>query len=506
MKQLSVLDAAFLYLESPEMPMHVGALHLLELPDGYADDYAQAVRDHFAARLHLAPVLTRRVFWVPFDLTPPVWKEGVAVDLDWHVKSVKLPRPGNLAQLEKFVGETHATLMDRSRPMWEFYVITGLSKAFGKNVVGLYSKLHHAAIDGKAGVALANLILDVSAVPRELPAASARKRPRQNLRIGMAELIGGALSHQLDQAGKLLKTLPVAVTTLTKMAGTSVAQALAGKGKGESEGLGAGNWQFGPRTHFNKSVSTSRAFAIATVSLPELKALGKTVGATINDLVMLLVSGGLRRYLKTYGPLPRKSLTAAVPVSLRAEGDTSSNTQATMTVMTLATHLNDPMKRLAAIKQATAAMKDSMGKMKDWMPTDLPALGLPWLMQAAAKLYGKAKVADYIPPIANVVISNVPGPQVQLYLAGARMLAYHPVSIVVHGVGLNVTVQSYHGALDFGCIACGEAMPDVHEFAQAIEAEFEELLALAGQAHDAKPHRIVAKKSPGKASKKTART
>jgi diacylglycerol O-acyltransferase / wax synthase len=503
MKQLSVLDAAFLYLESPEMPMHVGALHLLELPDGYEGDYAQAVRDHFAARLHLAPVLARRVFWVPFDLTPPVWKEGVAVDLDWHVKSVKLPKPGNLAQLEKFVGETHAKLMDRSRPMWEFYVITGLSKAFGKNVVGLYSKLHHAAIDGKAGVALANLILDISAVPREVPAASARKKSRQNLRIGMAELIGGALSHQLDQAGKLLKTLPVAVTTLSKMVGASAAEALAAKRKGDPES--AGNWQFGPRTHFNKSVSATRSFAIATVSLPELKALGKAVGATINDLVMLLVSGGLRRYLKKYGPLPRKSLTAAVPVSLRAEGDTSSNTQATMTVLTLATHLNDPMKRLAAIKQATVAMKDSMGKVKDWMPTDLPALGLPWLMQAAAKLYGKAKVADRMPPIANLVISNVPGPQVQLYLAGARMLAYHPVSIVVHGVGLNVTVQSYNGALDFGCIACGEAMPDIHEFAQAIEAEFEELLTLAGQAHDAKPQGHVAKKSLKKPSKNSAR-
>jgi hypothetical protein len=180
------------------------------------------------------------------------------------------------------------------------------------------------------------------------------------------------------------------------------------------------------------------------------------------------------------GPrLPKEPLVAAVPVSLRAAGDTSANNQASMTLVKLGTHLDDPQDRVDYIQAASAAMKASLGSVKTLMPLDLPSLGLPWLMRSLTQLYGRAKVAERLPPLANVVISNVPGPAFPLYMAGARMLTNYPTSIVVHGIALNITVQTYNDALDVGLIACGKAMPDIAFLARAMRAELDALLALA---------------------------
>jgi WS/DGAT/MGAT family acyltransferase len=223
------------------------------------------------------------------------------------------------------------------------------------------------------------------------------------------------------------------------------------------------------------------------VSLPlaELKALARAHEATLNDLVLMLCSTALRRHFGRHGPLPRKSLVAAVPVSLRAKGDASADNQASMSLIALGTDIADPVKRLAHIKAATASMKETMSRLKQVLPTDFPSLGVPWLMQAVTTVYGRAKVAERIPPLANVAISNVPGPPVPLYIAGARMLANHPTSIVVHGVGLNITVQSYDRSLDFGLMACAEAMPEVRELADAILIAFDDLKTLPVPASEA---------------------
>jgi diacylglycerol O-acyltransferase len=194
--------------------------------------------------------------------------------------------------------------------------------------------------------------------------------------------------------------------------------------------------------------------------------------------VLMVCSGALRRNFLKHGPLPRKSMVAGVPISTRSKGDTASNNQATMTVVSLGTHIADPAKRLRHVLAATAAMKNNIGAMKSLMPTDFPSLGVPWLMEGLGALYAKARVADRLPAIANVTISNVPGPTVPLYMAGALMLTNYPTSIVVHGVALNITVQTYNESLEFGLIACGEAMPEVAELAQHVRAAFEEFAAL----------------------------
>jgi hypothetical protein len=206
--------------------------------------------------------------------------------------------------------------------------------------------------------------------------------------------------------------------------------------------------------------------------------LGRAHEATINDLVLMLCSSALRRYFAKRKLLPRKSLIAAVPISLRAKGDTTANNQASMSFISLGTNVADPKKRLAHIKAASAAMKSSMGSLKSILPTDFPSLGVPWLIEAATALYGKAHIADRIPQVANVVISNVPGPPLPLYMAGARMVTNYPTSIIVHGMALNITVQSYDKSLDFGLMADAHAMPDVRELADAIAIAFDDLRAL----------------------------
>jgi WS/DGAT/MGAT family acyltransferase len=479
MKQLSGLDAAFLYLETPEMPMHVGALHVFELPAGHKGRFVQDLRKHIAARLPIVPALRRKLWWMPFNLTAPAWVDAEP-DLKQHIVEIKLPKAARtgdgMAQLEAQVAALHPVLLDRKRPLWKFHVFEGLAPTSqGHKRVALYTQLHHAAVDGQAAVALANAILDVTPVPRaiELKASTRTKK----FELSMGESLRGAMAHQIAQVTHLVKELPGTVGTLGGAAKDALQSGVLNSvlfgGKG-----GSGNLALAPKTAFNVSVTAGRSFAAVSLPLAELKGIGKAHEATINDMVLMVVSTALRRHLGRKHTLPKKSLIAAVPISLRAAGDTSSDNQASLSLISLGTHIADPLQRLAHIRNASRSMKQTLGSVKSVLPTDFPSLGLPWLMEAAASLYGKAKVADRIPQVANVVISNVPGPPMALYLAGARMLCNHPTSIVVHGMALNVTVQSYNGSLDFGLMADAAAMPDVKAFAQAIEVAFDDLRAL----------------------------
>jgi diacylglycerol O-acyltransferase len=476
MQQLSGLDAAFLYMETPEMPMHVGALHCFELPAGYKGSYLRDLRRHVAARLPLIPVMRKRLWWMPLNLANPAWVD-TEPDLQLHIVEIKLPKSARigdgLAALEEQVSRLHPVLLDRARPLWKMHVLTGLAPAAnGNKRVGVYTQLHHAAVDGQAAVALANALLDVTPEPRQVEGATS-KRPRV-FRLGMVEMLRGALGREIAQVAQIVKELPATLGTLTGAARTAIGGAALFGGAGRS----VRNLTLAPNTPMNVSVTQGRAFAAVTLPLPEIRALGKAHGATINDMVLAVCSSALRCYLNNRGLLPKKSLVAAVPISLRSAGDTTANTQASMGVISLGTHVSDPGKRLAHVKAAGAAMKATMGSVKSILPMDFPSIGMPWLIEAATALYGKARLADRITQVANVTISNVPGPPVPLYMAGARMLTNYPTSIVVHGMALNITVQSYDQSLDFGLMADAQAMPDVKELAQAIAVGFEELRAL----------------------------
>jgi WS/DGAT/MGAT family acyltransferase len=486
-KRLSGLDATFLHLESPEMPMHVGALHIFELPKGFKGTFAAALRQHMQERLPLAPPLRRRLWMMPMNITNPVWVDAEP-DMAKHVVEHKLPAPpankrrSGLAALEKLVGKLHVELLDRRRPLWKFHVIEGLAPStHGSKRVAMYTQLHHAAVDGQAAVALANAILDLSPEPtaRDIKASTREKR----FKLSLVEMISGAVTSEVQQIAQLIRALPETAGSLGSAASGMAARSALVTGRRSAGSLG-----LAPRMALNAPVTAARAFAALTLSLPELKALGKAHEATLNDVVLWLCSTAMREHYAAKGELPKKSMVAAVPVSLRAKGDATADNQASMTLLSLGTNVADARKRLAHIKAATKSMKSTLSKVKNVLPTNFPSIGMSWLTEAASAVYRRAAGSDMIPPVANVAISNVPGPPVPLYLAGAKMLTNYPCSIVTHGMGLNITVQSYDQSLDFGMMADAQAMPDVRKLADAV-AEALGLLRALPLHDDAMPPR-----------------
>lgn len=467
MIHLSGMDASFLHLETPEMPMHVGSLQIADLPEGYAGDYYEDVKRWMATRMHLAAVFQRKLALMPFDLANPVWVDDEDVDLDYHVRHVILPRPGTLEQLEKYVARLHSSLLDRSRPLWEIYVIEGLNTG----QVAIYNKMHHAAIDGQAGVAIAKALLSGSATPP--PTKPPRQRPRTNrYQLGVAELAGAAVSNAVTQYVKLFKSLPAMGRALRAVV-YPVSEVDGKRYLSLPEGF-----QLGPKTPLNVAITNQRAFAARSISLGEVKAMAKRSGASLNDVVMAICAGALKRYLADYDCTPTKPLIAGVPVSLREAGNTDPNNQVSMMMVSLATHIADPIERLMAINASANVGKKLQLSVKGAMPTDFPSLGVPWIMTGLVSLYGRSRLANQLPPIANVAISNVPGPQFPLYFAGAKLAGFFPVSIPGHGIALNITVQSYNGSLEVGLTACRRAVPDVADLADYIVEEHHTLRAL----------------------------
>jgi WS/DGAT/MGAT family acyltransferase len=481
-KPLSGLDATFLYLEAPETPMHVGSLHLYEPPPGRRSDFLARARRHLRTRLPLAPVFRRRLATLPLELASPMWVEDRRVDLDYHVRRIVLPRPGTRAALEACVARLHAELLDRRRPLWRFYLIEGLASGH----LAWYSKVHHAALDGAAGVQLANAMLDVTPTPRRIVAPRASRLEETP---GLGALLGGAFRNTIAQYVKLIRHLPELARVVAGMIQAPRGGSPGGGGIDIRESAA-----FGPRTPLNVAITAERTFATASIPLAEVKAIAARHDAKVNDVVLAIASGALRRYLAHHGGVPRRPLVAAMPVSLREPGDTEYSTRATMTLASLATHLADPIARLAAIRASTGAAKALTAHARSVLPTDFPSLGAPWILAAAAGLYGRAQKLESFPPLANVVISNVPGPQAPLYLAGAKMLTYWPASIVEHGLGLNITVQRYCDSLDFGLVAARKAVPDIGRLARALHESHEEL-----KSRSASPaERPAARKKPAK--------
>src|SRR3990167_3673580 len=404
MKQLSGLDATFLHLETPEMPMHVGALHVFELPPGMRGKWVTRLRQHIATRLPAAPALRRKLWWMPLNLANPAWVDADPA-LREHIVEIKLPPSARLgdgmAALEAVVSELHPVLLDRSRPLWKMHVLEGLAPAAnGNKRVGLYSQFHHAAVDGQAAVALAQVIMDLQPEGRDL---ALRPSTRSKVfKLGWAEMLRGAISTEASQVAQIVKQLPTAVSALAGAAGQALQHSALLRGKAKA----SANLTLAPRTALNHSISNGRAFAALSLPLERLKAIAHAQEATLNDIVLLLCGTALRRWLGQHGGVPRKSLVAAVPISLRQKGDTTANTQASMTLVSLGTQVADLRKRFEHVKKASAAMKATMGGLKRVLPTDFPSIGMPWLMEAAAALYGRARVADRIPLVANLVISN----------------------------------------------------------------------------------------------------
>ncbi len=420
MQALTGLDASFLYLETPEMPMHVGSFNLCELPAGFKGSFHKAVKNHIARRMHLAPLFSRKLVFMPLDLGHPVWVQADSVDINFHIRRADLARKGaspmTLAKAHQRCAQLHGELIDRDFPLWEFHVFNRIKMPDGKIVAGFFSKIHHAALDGKGGVMLANAMLDLTPVPRNvtLPGPSRHREREADLTLG--KMIGSVFSSSLGQLSKLAKALPSAAHAL---GGTLARQSVAGSAAGL---LARASMKLAPLTPFNTGITTGRVFTTATLPLADCKAMGKAIGGSLNDIVLWLCSTALRDYLSQRHSLPKKSLVAAMPVSLReagAGGATDSSklgNQVSISLVQLGTHLAHPLKRMNAIMTSTAKVKTSMQSLKGLLPTDYPSLLAPWLVGGAGKLalnvYGKSGMVAHLPRLANLAISNVPGPPV----------------------------------------------------------------------------------------------
>lgn len=466
MKALSGLDGMFLHLETPETPMHVGSLALLDLPKGYSGDFFQAVKRLYARRVPLAPVLSRTLVELPLRLANPVWVQASKVDLDYHIRRVVLPAPGTQEQLEACVGRLHSKLLDRTRPLWSVYVIEGLKS----RQVGYYTNIHHAVLDGQAGVELSKALFDFTPSVRRVVRVPSRRAGRRGEHPWPGALIAGALRHDATQYAKFVKSLPdLAKTVAAFRRSVRIAQSgVAADGRAPAG--------FAPRTLLNGAIGAERGFAGVSIPLAGVKTIAAAHDAKVNDVVLAICSGALRRYLGRHGGVPDEPLVAAMPISLRAAGSTEFTTQATMVRVSLATDIRDPVRRLRAIRDSASAAKSTGGRGKSVVPTDFPTIGLPWIVHGLASLYGRSGIANVAPPLVNVVVSNVPGPPMPLYFAGARVAKYWPLSIIQHSLGVNITVVSYAGALGFGVTTASDAVPRPRQLAEAIVAAYEQLL------------------------------
>ncbi|MEM8561118.1 MAG: wax ester/triacylglycerol synthase family O-acyltransferase [Pseudomonadota bacterium] len=472
MDHLTGLDATFLHLETPETPLHVGSLAMYELPPDYTGDFVADVNQHIQSRLHLAPIFQRKLVNMPFDLANPVWVKDEHLDIEHHIRHVIVPPPASREQVDRLVSRIHSSLLDRSRPLWEMYVLDGLptpsDAPSGTKLVGVYSKFHHAGLDGMGGQVLMRAIMDTTPEPRTVKPPKARLGSLSQ-RFGVAELASSGVRHNAVQTVKFAKILP----GLAKAAGRTLRPPATETGRQIESGKTS--W-LAPKTPLNAAITNQRSFARFSIPIDEVKEITRINKVSLNDVVMAMSSEGLVRYLSDMGCHPDRSLMAAVPVSLRPEGNTEMTNQVSMARMSLASTIRDPIERLHAISVSSEATKNVMREMKSILPTDFPSLGAPWLFSALANMFARSRLANAMPAFANVVISNVPGPDVSLYFAGAKQISTYPVSIPYHGMALNITLQSYNGWLDFGLVGCRRALPDIADLGKYMQAAHGRLL------------------------------
>jgi WS/DGAT/MGAT family acyltransferase len=484
-KQLSGLDAAFLYMETPTTYGHVSGLGIYSRPDPAFDPYLE-VRARFATLIgHIEP-LRRRLVEVPFHLDHPYWIDDPAFDLDYHVRQIALAAPGDDVHLADQVARIIGRPMDRERPLWEVYVIDGLPDGRW----ALLTKFHHATIDGAAGVILLHLLTSPHAdspwpyhaipwEPEQMPTAS------EMLRLTTARLAGNP--------GKAVRLQLGLVRSVADAAGLGNLSGWASRARRAVASIAAPTEQRAslarqirsvtlpatpaPPTPWNRRIGPHRRLAIRSASLSDIKRVKEATGATVNDVVMAICAGALRTYLDGHDALPDAPLRALVPVSIRTgfEEDPWTN-RVSAIVAELPTDCDDPAERVQRCRRAMDVAKRQL----DLVPADTLMATTdtlsPVVATAAVRLVARLSNRFTLP--TNVVISNVPGPRQPLYFAGAELERYLPVSTITSGIGLNITVHSYLDRLEFGLVADRDLVPDLWELADLHIAELDRLVAL----------------------------
>ena len=465
MQRLSGLDASFLHLETPSSHMHVASLGIFD-PSGVEGGVSiDSVISVYEKRLHLAPPFRRRLAHVPFGLHHPLWIEDPDFDIRNHVRHTAIPAPGGTKELSNLVSRLVALPLDRTRPLWEIWLIEGLADGN----VGLLTKVHHAAIDGASGNELLVALLDLT--PEVVEHVPDTEWEPDRVPTD-AELLGFAASSLARQPLRVAKALARTA---------SVALDVRRRGQESNAPVLPPAPFTAPRTSFNTALTPRRSYAFTSLDLRTVKAVKAAAGCTVNDVVMALCSGALRIYLDKRGEVLDSSLVAMVPVSVRTEDERDAlGNKVSMMLCTLASDIDDPTERLKTIQGCMSEAKEQQkaigaDTLQEWAEFAAPAVA-----GRAARLYSRFKLADMMRPLFNVTISNVPGPPFPLYSAGAKLISNYPVGPIIDGTGLNMTVMSYLDQLDFGLLACPDVLDDVWALADALHTALDELVEATG--------------------------
>ncbi|MDQ3543948.1 MAG: wax ester/triacylglycerol synthase family O-acyltransferase [Actinomycetota bacterium] len=491
MKQLSGIDVTFLNMETPTTFGHVASLNLFDATGPAGENVLETTKQNFLDRIGGLEPLRRRLVEVPLGLDLPYWIADPNFDIDFHVRHHAVPPPGTPQQLSEVISRIHARPLDRSRPLWELYVIEGVDEG---RVFATFTKVHHAAVDGAAGAIMLAALLDIepdpppfdvqSWEPDQIPTDQALlrrtmveyiKRPEKAIRMTTRAIRELAAA---SQNGGLRALADVVAQPMPGPLGNFMRRRLRGVDN-EVDDPPQLPPTAAPRTPWNASIGPHRRFAYTTLSLDDAKAVRRALGCTFNDVVMTLCSGALRRYLEKHDALPDESLIAGVPISVRTgdEADTYQN-RVSMLMADLATNETDPLKRLARIKASMDKAKSTFKTIPADALQDFAQFAPPAIAARAMRMVSRLKILDRTAPPFNVVISNVPGPNFPLYSGGALLKHFYPVSICTDSQGLNITVQSYNGNLDFGFIADRDLVPDVWILTDLIHEAMDELLTL----------------------------
>ena len=501
MRQLTSLDAQFLAVESARTYGHVGGLAVYD--PATAPGGALGVKDIcrlVGERIHMLPPFRWRLVGVPLGLDHPYWVEDPDFDLDFHIRESAVPPPGDDRRLAETVARIFARPLDRTRPLWELYVIHGLEG--GR--VALLTKVHHSVVDGVSGNEILAVLLDPSPEGREIPPAEGGE-PGERV-PGELEMLGRGLMGLPRQPLRALRSAPTAIPNLTELPG---ANAFPGVPR-ISRGVAAARRALGvehadpailevttarpPRTSFNRRISGHRRFSFGQLSLDTVKAIKNEAGVTVNDVVVAISAGALRDWLKDRDELPKEPLVAMVPVSVRTEEQMGTfGNRVSMMIVPIATDEADAKRRL---KRTHELLRGAKGRHKA-VPANLLTDATSFIPPAVASLAARTtmEVMGRTRPPVNLVISNVPGPRSPLFLAGAKLEAHYPVSVVVDGVGLNITVMSYLDHLDFGIVADRDQVADTWALMDRLTHSLQELTqAVLGKAGKRRTQRAAAEK------------
>jgi diacylglycerol O-acyltransferase len=488
MRQLTGLDAQFLALESGRQTGHVGALALLDpstRPNGRME--LADLRNMIAERLPLLPPFRWRLRSVPLGLDYPYWIDDPDFDLDYHVRELALAPPPTDEKLAEQVARIFARPLDRARPLWEAYLIHGLQDGN----VGLLTKIHHSAVDGISGAEILTVLLDPAPEGRQPPPPQHERSEREPSEL---EMLGRGLLGTPRYLSRVARSLPSTMSNLedvpilsdvpgAKVLGRATSEVTRRLRRRPSRVLGRTDL-VPPRTTFNGRVSPHRRFAFGQLSLQDVKTVKSAHGSTVNDVVVALCAGAVRRWLLAHDELPTDPLVTQVPVSVRTEQQRGTfGNRIGMLSAPLYTNVEDPVDRLRQTHEALRVAKELHKALPADLLLDATQFIPPAVFAQASRI--SLSLAAVRRPVWNLVVSNVPGPQFPLYCAGAQMVAHYPVSVITDGLGLNITVMSYCGHLDFGIVADREQMPDVWKLIGWLGESLEELMPPGARRGDA---------------------